>query len=212
MDPPVLLATRSTGKLREFRPMFAAAGIRLIDLDEAALAVSPEEQEIEKYSSFEENALAKAQFFHQRSGGMPTVSDDSGLEVVALAGQPGVRSKRWSGRDDLRGVELDAANNATLLHALEGIEDRRARYVCSAAYVDRAMALVRRGETPGRILLSPRGSEGFGYDPYFESSELGLTFGEAPLEVKERVSHRGRAFRSLLAALRRSVDPAGAKA
>ena len=197
----VLLATRSEGKMRELRPMFAAAGITVRDLNGEALPPVPEEDAIENHDTFEANALAKARHFHLRSGGLPTVADDSGLEVFALGGRPGVRSRRWSGRTDLSGQALDDANNATLAAALAGCTDLRARYVCVAVYKDSDREIVRRGETLGRIVLTPRGAGGFGYDPYFESEELGLTFGEVTAEAKERVSHRGRAFRALLAAL-----------
>jgi XTP/dITP diphosphohydrolase len=199
----VLLATRSKGKMRELRPLFAAVGVAVIDLEAAGIGEELEEADLERFATFEENALAKARYFHLRAGGVPTVADDSGLEVVALGGAPGVRSKRWSGRTDLSGQALDDANNARLLAALHPHADRRARYVCAAAFVEAGTELVRRGETTGRIVPVPRGEGGFGYDPYFESDELGKTFGEATLEEKERVSHRGRAFRELLAALRR---------
>jgi XTP/dITP diphosphohydrolase len=198
----VLLATRSEGKLRELRPLFAAAGISVLDLEGAGIREEPEEAEVERFATFEQNALAKARYFHLRARGMATVADDSGLEVAALGGAPGVRSKRWSGRTELSGRALDDANNATLLAALHRHADRRARYVCAAALVGAGTELVRHGETMGRIITVPRGEGGFGYDPYFESDELGKTFGEATLEEKERVSHRGRAFRELLAALR----------
>ena len=112
----LLLATRSAGKLREIRPLLAPLGLHLLDLAEAEL---PEESddELEAGSTFEENALAKARHYFTVSGGIPTVADDSGIEVSALRGQPGVRSKRWSGRTDLSGQALDDANNATLLDA-----------------------------------------------------------------------------------------------
>jgi len=200
-----LLATRSLGKLHELRPLFAAAGLAVIDLPEAGIDESAEEDALEVYDTFEENALAKARYFHQRSRGLPTIADDSGLEVMALGGRPGVRTKRFSGRDDLSGRALDAANNATLLAALTGVEEERrdARYVCVAALVDAASERTWRGMATGRILLAPRGTEGFGYDPLFLSDDLGLTFGQVPREAKETVSHRGRAFGSLIASLRR---------
>ena len=129
------------------------------------------------------------------------MADDSGLEVAALQGAPGVRSKRWSERADLSGQALDDANNAKLLRALEGVGDRNARYVCVAAYVDGVRELLARGESHGVIIDVARGEQGFGYDPYFLSSELGKTFGESAPAEKERVSHRGRAFRALLQGL-----------
>jgi XTP/dITP diphosphohydrolase len=113
-----------------------------------------------------------------------------------------VRSKRWSGRVDLTGHDLDEANNSELLRALQGASDRRARYVCVAALASRDRELVRRGEVGGEILERQRGRGGFGYDPLFFATELGMTFGEASLADKERVSHRGRAFRALLHAMR----------
>lgn len=200
---PLLIATRSAGKLRELRPLFAAAGLEITDLGAAGLPERPDEEDgLEAFPTFEENALAKARYFFARSGGLPTVADDSGLEVAALGGAPGVRSKRWSGRAELSGAALDEANNARLVAALDGRSDRRARYVCAAAIVSSARELVRRGETSGMIVERPRGQSGFGYDPYFLSDELGATFGEVDRASKERVSHRGRAFRALIEALR----------
>ena len=195
-EPVVLLATRSEGKLRELRPLFAGAGIRVQDLREAHVGEAPDEDTVEAFDTFAANALAKARYFHQLTG-LPTVADDSGLEVAALSGQPGVRSKRWSGRSDLSGQALDDANNQRLLQAL-GAQDPVARYVCAAAYCDGVREEVVLGETSGAIVRDARGGEGFGYDPYFFSDELGATFGESSREAKERVSHRGRAFRALL--------------
>jgi XTP/dITP diphosphohydrolase len=201
-DPePIVLATRSLGKLYELRPLFAAAGLRVIDLDEAGITERPEEEELERWETFEENALAKARYFFERGGGRPTVADDSGLEVAALDGRPGVRTKRWSGRTDLSGGALDRANNEKLLATLHGVSDRRARYVCVAAYVDGHGQRTFRGESTGRILDAPRGSAGFGYDPLFLSDDLGVTFAEVEREAKEPVSHRGRAFASLVRSL-----------
>jgi XTP/dITP diphosphohydrolase len=197
----VLLATRSEGKLRELRPLFEAAGIAVADLRDASLPPSSDEDAVEAFDTFEANALAKARYFHALTG-RPVVADDSGLEVVALRGQPGVRSKRWSGRTDLSGQALDDANNTRLLEALRDIAEPEARYVCAAAYCDGVREEVMRGETAGVIVRDARGEHGFGYDPYFLSVELGATFGESSREVKERVSHRGRAFRALLERLR----------
>jgi XTP/dITP diphosphohydrolase len=199
----VLLATRSAGKLRELRPLFAAHGIAVIDLNDAMLPERDAEDSLEVFDTFEENALAKARFFHGLSG-RPTAADDSGLAVDALGGRPGVMSKRWSGRTDLSGQGLDDENNRLLLERLAGQADRGARYVCAAAFVDGERELVYRGEVAGRIIDEPRGTGGFGYDPYFESLELGRTFGEVTREEKAGVSHRARAFRLLLEALQRA--------
>jgi len=198
----VLLATRSAGKLRELRPMFAAAGFAVRDLAEAGIPEAAEEDALEAFATFEENARAKARHFFVKGGGLPVVADDSGLEVAALGGAPGVHSKRWSGRADLRGEALDAANNALLLERLRGQRDRRARYVCVAAYWDGTRERLARGEVTGRIAdARVEGGEGFGYDPYFVSDELGRAFSEVSREEKARVSHRGRAVAALLKSL-----------
>jgi XTP/dITP diphosphohydrolase len=194
------MATRSAGKLGELRELFGRAGIHVIDLVEAGVAPSDAEDDLEIAESFEDNALAKARHF-ARLTGRPVAADDSGLEVISLGGRPGVRSKRWSGRDDLVGLQLDAANNAHLIEEMRGLTNRRARYVCVAALVVGDSEQTFRGTTSGVILQEPRGAGGFGYDPYFLSDELGKTFGEASLVEKERVSHRGRAFRLLIDAI-----------
>jgi XTP/dITP diphosphohydrolase len=197
----LLLATRSAGKLRELRPLFAARGIGVVDLAEAGVPASAAEDGLEVHATFEANASAKAQYFFEHTG-RPTVADDSGLCVEALGGRPGVQSKRWSGRVDLAGLALDDENNRLLLTLLDGVADRRAHYVCAAAYVDGVRAFTCRGEVRGTIVHDGRGAGGFGYDPYFAADELGgRTFGEMPTDEKERVSHRGRAFRALLSRL-----------
>jgi XTP/dITP diphosphohydrolase len=177
--------------------MLGGAGLEVIDLEGAGIAESAVEDDLETEETFEGNALAKARHFHRVSG-MPTIADDSGIEVAALGGMPGVRSKRWSGRDDLGGQALDDENNRLLLQRLDGLLDRRARYVCAAALCNGAREIVERGETEGEIIEAPRGTGGFGYDPYFQSSELGRTFAEVSMEEKARVSHRARAFSKLL--------------
>jgi XTP/dITP diphosphohydrolase len=210
MDAVLLLATRSTGKLRELLPLCAARGISALGLEAAGVVESRVEDDLEMLDTFEGNALAKARHFHEQTG-LPTAADDSGLVVPALGGLPGVKSKRWSGRPDLSGRALDDENNRLLLERLEGIEDRRAYYVCAAAYVDSTGEVVCRGEVHGRIVDIPRGVEGFGYDPFFESDELnGRTFGEASREEKETVSHRARAFGALLDAIVERPELAGA--
>lgn len=196
-DRVLLIATRSEDKVREIVPLLRHLPVRILGLDEAGVPVTPAEDSIERFETFEENAAAKARYFHLASGGLPTIADDSGLEVVALSMAPGVRSKRWSNRPDLDGKSLDEANNRHLLAALGDSADRRARYVCVAAFADAGTTLAARGETAGEITASARGSAGFGYDPYFLSDDLGCTFGEAAPEDKSRVSHRGRAFRAL---------------
>ncbi|HEV8236851.1 MAG TPA: RdgB/HAM1 family non-canonical purine NTP pyrophosphatase [Gemmatimonadaceae bacterium] len=191
------MATRSEGKLRELRSLFATYEIAVVDLRDAGIAESLLEESLEAHATFEENALAKARHFHRVSG-RPTVADDSGLVVATLDGRPGVLSKRWSGRTDLSGQALDDENNRLLVRSLQNAQDRRASYVCAAAFVDDEREFVCRGEVHGRILEAPRGNGGFGYDPYFFSTELGRTFAEVSGAEKARVSHRGRAFRALV--------------
>jgi XTP/dITP diphosphohydrolase len=197
----VLLATRNAGKLRELRPLFAAAGLATTDLETLGIEPDPEAEDgVEAHETFEANAIAKARYFYEVSGGVATIADDSGLEVVALGGAPGVRSRRWT-------VEAtDAANNARLVASVAGRTDRHARYVCAAAFIGLGHELVRRGEVDGSIVDVARGAGGFGYDPHFQADELGRTFGEATLEEKARVSHRARAFGALLAAI--AAEPA----
>ena len=180
--------------------MFSGAGLTVVDLAELAIPVSAAEEEVECHETFEENALAKARYF-RRLTGMAVVADDSGLEVEALGKRPGVRSKRWSGRADLRGQALDNANNTLLVQSLRGVADRRARYVCVAVYSNGEHEIVRRGEAPGVIVDEPRGDGGFGYDPFFVAAGTGRTFGELSVTEKEQLSHRGRAFSALIRAI-----------
>jgi XTP/dITP diphosphohydrolase len=194
----VVLATRSVGKLRELAPMLRAAGYEPRGLDEVGVAVSVAEDTIEVFESFAENARAKARYFAARCGGRDVLAEDSGLVVPALGGAPGVRSRRWSG-SDLSGEALDAANNAMLVSRLAAVEDRRAWYECAAVWVRGTREWCVSGRCEGRIVRDPRGGGGFGYDPWFFSDDLGMTFGEATAEAKAGVSHRGRAIRELLA-------------
>jgi XTP/dITP diphosphohydrolase len=203
---PWILATRNAGKVRELRALFRSANIGVIDLAEAGIEERAEEEGIEVHDTFEGNALAKARYYSARAAGHPVVADDSGLEVLALRGEPGVRSKRWSGRGDLEGSALDAANNALLVARMRGVPDRRARFVCAAAWCAGADSLVVRGEVPGSIVSEPSGREGFGYDPHFFATELGRTLADATVAEKQGVSHRGRAFAALLTALARRAE------
>ena len=200
----LVLATRSAGKLRELGPLLAAHGWRGVTLDMVGVPESKDEELLEVHETFEGNALAKARWFAERTG-RPVVADDSGLVVDALDGRPGVMSKRWSG-SALEGAALDAFNNQYLQERLQeaaarGRVERAAHYVCAAACVWADGELVERGTTSGTLLVSPRGVGGFGYDPFFYSHDLGATFAEVDGTAKAGVSHRGRAFRALLAAL-----------
>ena len=204
-----LLATRSEGKLRELRQIFSDFHLDVTDLRAANIDRRTEEDDLERYPTFEENALAKVRYFYERGGGVPTFADDSGICVDALGGEPGVLSKRWSGQTGAPEAAIDVENNDKLVRlmrearALQGTRfTDAARYVAVAAYKDADIEVVRRGEIHGRVLDQPRGSGGFGYDPYFEAPELGGTFAESPLANTATVSHRARAFRELLSALR----------
>lgn len=200
----LVVATRSDHKLREIIEMTGdIPGLEIVDLEKAGVPRSPAEDSIEAYDTFEENAVAKARYYAERSGGI-VLADDSGLSVDALAGAPGVRSKRFSGRTDIDGVDLDLANNALLLRQLAGVPDaeRTARYVCALALVSPAREELFRGTVEGRILCSPRGEGGFGYDPLFYLPALSATFAEIPSEAKNQHSHRGDAIRAALPSLR----------
>lgn len=178
--------------------------VRLLDLEQAGVAEDPAEEDLEPYETFEENARSKAEYFHARTG-LPTVADDSGLEVDALDGAPGVRTKRFAPESGLEGQARDDANNRHLVERLAGVapEDRGARYVCVAVLIDgEDEPVVVRGEAEGRIVDAARGDGGFGYDPHFYDPELGRTYAEITGAEKNARSHRGRAFRALADALR----------
>jgi len=209
----IAIATRSDHKLGEIRRILAPwPGLRPVGLHELGIEEVPEEEGIEAFTTFEENALAKARYFAPLTR-LPTLADDSGLCVDALGGAPGVFSKRFSGRSDLRGAALDGANNAELLRRLEGIpaDARTGRYVCVVALVlpDGAEQLFR-GECGGVILEAPRGAGGFGYDPLFYMEEEGRTFGELEADRKNELSHRGEAIRAAGAWLARGLDQTAA--
>ena len=203
----LLLATRSADKAREIKQIMQAAGCtcELVSLADARVVEHSDEERIEEHDSFLGNARAKAEYFVKLTG-LPTVADDSGLEVLSLLGAPGVRSKRFaSGGTDLLGKALDEANNTELLRRLLGASEqrRRASYTCVAVLVRRVSAPPAdfTGTCWGRVLEEPRGTGGFGYDPLFYYEPLGKTFAELTAEEKNAVSHRGEAFRQVAAAL-----------
>jgi XTP/dITP diphosphohydrolase len=182
-------ATGNAGKLREFR-MAAEQAPFAIDLLPGYKQLP---EAVEDAVTFEENAVKKALHYSPHSPGL-LFADDSGLEVDALGGAPGVYSARYSGPG-----ATDLSNNQLLLERLRGIDDRRARFVCALALVDGARTLgVWRGTVEGEILHEARGSGGFGYDPLFYCPVFGCTFGEATAEQKLSLSHRGQAFRALV--------------
>ena len=199
----LLAATRSAGKQREFKRVLEPAGIEVVFPDDVGLYPTQAEDMLELGETFEANARRKAEHFIRLSG-LPTVADDSGLEVLSLGGAPGIRSRRWAGASG-SDAELDAANNAELVRRLAGATGvrRGARYRCVLVYLATQGSLpqVFEGACAGRILEEPKGEGGFGYDPYFLSEELSKTFGEASPAEKDSVSHRGRALHELVVAL-----------
>ena len=206
-DPPkLLIATHSAHKLAELRELLQLQRGELVSLDDLGIADEPDETG----ETFETNARIKARFGARRTG-LPTLADDSGLEVDALGGGPGVRTRRYAGPD-----ATDEQNNGKLLAALGDLppERRGARYVCVLALAlpngtatARSAVPIRvvRGTSRGRIARAARGTAGFGYDPIFEPAGEpvgGRTFGQWTPEDKGRVSHRGRAARRMTPILR----------
>jgi non-canonical purine NTP pyrophosphatase (RdgB/HAM1 family) len=203
--PRVVVATRSTHKLRELRELIDPARAELVDLDAAGVPAGHEP--LEDGSSFGANARLKARYYARLTGQL-TLADDSGLEVEALDGRPGIHTRRYSGPR-----ATDEGNNAKLLVELAGLPPTRrgARYVCVLALADgRPAGSGPRGGTPivaetrgtcrGRIAIEPRGTGGFGYDPIFEPSREppgGRTLGQWSAEEKNRISHRARAARRM---------------
>ena len=196
--PKLLIATRNPGKRREIQQFLGDLSLEIVFPDDVGIYESPQELKLETESTFEGNARAKAEFF-QKLSRLPTVAEDSGIEVLSLGGAPGVRSRRFAmvqpGQDEAE------ANNRELLRRLAGAPpDRRgARYRSVAVFIKKLDALphVFEGSCQGRITTEPQGTGGFGYDPLFHSNDLEKTFGQANPEEKNAVSHRGRAFRAL---------------
>lgn len=192
----VVLATGNPGKLREMRAILAPLQVEVVPLTEFTGQGAEESG-----TTFAANALLKARFA-ARVSGLAAIADDSGLEVDALDGAPGVYSARFAGEG-----AGDAANNARLLAALEGVPDagRGARYRCAMAYVrtpDDPAPLVCEASWEGRIAAAPAGTGGFGYDPLFLVAGGARTAAELDPADKNRVSHRGQALRALVAQLR----------
>lgn len=200
----LLFATRSLGKQKEVKRVLEAAGFEVVFPDDLNVFESGDEALLESHDSFQTNARVKAEYFAKRIG-LPTLADDSGLEVFSLGGAPGVRSKRWAAATGSP-AQVDAANNAELLRRLRGAPEtkRKARYRCVLVYLPKYGSLpqVFDGTCAGSILEEPRGESGFGYDPLFLSDDLGKTFGEATPEEKDQVSHRGRALAQFVEAVK----------
>jgi XTP/dITP diphosphohydrolase len=190
----LVVATRNAGKLKEIKKLLTPLGVHAEGLAELNCALDV----VEDGDSFAANACKKATEIAALTGRL-TLADDSGLVVDALAGEPGIYSARYAGADS-----SDADNNARLLRELAGVPaDRRtAAFVCAMALAD-ADGNCREfsGRLAGRILEAARGDGGFGYDPLFLVAEYGKTLAELPLEIKNRISHRGSALRQVIAAI-----------
>ncbi|HET6265276.1 MAG TPA: RdgB/HAM1 family non-canonical purine NTP pyrophosphatase [Usitatibacter sp.] len=194
----VVIASHNPGKLRELGALLEPLGIEAVAQSQFRIAEAEEPHE-----TFLENALAKARHA-SRATGLPALADDSGLCVAALAGEPGVHSAYFAGREGGR-EERDARNNAKLVAALRPQQDRAAFYYCVLVLV-RSSAdptpLVAEGRWHGAIALEPRGANGFGYDPYFVPRGESRSAAEMAPGEKNRVSHRGQALAALATRLR----------
>lgn len=193
MTVRIVLATGNAKKRVELERILDGLDVELVPMTELGLP-----EPVEDGETFEANALIKARSACRESG-LPALADDSGLEVDALDGQPGVRSARWAEADGDR-PEVDGANNRKLVASLVDVPDeqRSARFVCVAALVTPDGAEhTARGTMEGRIVDEPRGENGFGYDPYFVSTGESRTNGELSAAEKDARSHRGAAFRAI---------------
>ena len=193
MTAPLLLGTRNHGKVSELRALLRGLDRELVAVDDLA---DPPPDPPEDGATYEANAVAKA-LAYARATGLPTVADDSGLEVSALGGAPGVRSRRYFGED-----VAPADRNAMLLALLDGVADRSARFVSVIALAQPdGQVETFSGEVRGEIATAPRGEAGFGYDPVFVIAGDGRTMAEVPREEKNAISHRALAALKLRAAL-----------
>ncbi len=196
MKSRLVLASNNRGKVREFNQLLAGSELEVVPQSELGVA------DIDETGlSFVENAILKARNAAARTG-LPAIADDSGLEVDALDGAPGIYSARYAGRD-----ASDRDNLEKLLAALTAVEDERrgARFQCLMVYMRHShdpTPRIFQGTWEGRILHQPRGSGGFGYDPVFFVPEMNCASAELPAEEKNRLSHRGQALRQLIASLR----------
>ncbi len=183
----IVIATNNKNKVYEFKSLFGSEQIEFKTLNE----IGYDKEIIEDGKTFKENAIIKARQVSQDLG-VIAISDDSGLMVDALGGAPGIYSARYAGTHN------DEDNNKLLIHNLKGIENRCARYVCAICiYYPDGKYLVTEGTVEGKIIDTPKGENGFGYDPYFYIEEFGKTFAEVPLELKNTISHRARAIRKM---------------
>jgi len=201
----LVVASTNAGKIAEVRRLLEARDVQVRSMAEAGL--DPGVELPEEAATFAGNALSKARALAELAGPDAwCLGDDSGLQVDALDGAPGVYSARWAGVD-AKGPERDRANNAKLLAALDGLpaERRGARFVCVMALVGPGERVLNtRGVCAGRILSAPRGRSGFGYDPLFLPAGFDRTMAELGMDEKNRISHRGRALRALVEVIDRA--------
>jgi XTP/dITP diphosphohydrolase len=191
----IVIATRNGGKLREFRDLLSPLGSEILSLTDLSIALEPEESG----ATFAENARLKA-ITYSHCTQLPVLADDSGLEVAALGGRPGIHSARYAGPG-----ASDAERVFKLLQELgTSGEGREARFVCALALArEGALLLETAGECSGVIAAEPRGTNGFGYDPVFLFPELGKTYAELSEAEKNRYSHRSRAVSAFMAIVNR---------
>ena len=190
MHTILVLATRNQGKIREFKELLKDAPIELRSLND----FGPIPEAVEDGETFDDNAYKKA-LFTAKVLGLPAIADDSGLEVEALDGAPGVFSARYAGEK-----ASDQDNIAKLLTEMKGKSNRKAAFACVISIaVPTGPALTYEGRCEGEILTAPRGDGGFGYDPVFFYPPLGQTFAEIPMAEKNKISHRGKALAELAA-------------
>lgn len=190
MSNQILIATKNEGKLKEFKQIFTAKGIEVLSLKDVDEDVDVQENGL----TFEENALLKADSY-AKTIGIPVLADDSGLEIDALNGRPGIFSARYAGDHN------DAANNAKVLTELGGVPDEKRTATFHTTVVVRkpdGTELVANGNLRGRILSVPRGDNGFGYDPLFYVEEKQKTLAQMTREEKNQISHRALAIQDLL--------------
>ena len=197
-----VFASRNAHKAREVADILSRGldfEFRVLTLDD----IGYEGEIVEDGSTFEENALIKARAAYEKSG-LPSFSDDSGLEVDALGGAPGIYSARYASTDG-RDAD-DEENNRLLLKNLEGVTDRTARFVSAVAFVDGEESFTLRGTVEGDILHEKQGNGGFGYDPLFYCREAKCCFGILPAAEKNKISHRARAFEALAEKLNKRYE------
>lgn len=184
----IIFATKNKGKIREVRNIFNIPGVEILSL----IDLNDKTEVIEDGASFEENALKKAREIFLKYN-LPVIADDSGIMVEQINWGPGIYSARYAGEK-----ASDDDNNKKLIKELSSLpQPHKAKYVCAAVYYDGIDASITKGEVYGVIVNEPKGTNGFGYDPYFKPAGYDLTMAELDAEEKDKISHRGKAFRKL---------------